>query len=88
MPQPLAWWPWVTARKIAIGTTIPPSAAMIGSAARFGWRSSPVTSSRLISSEMRKKKRVIRPSLTQWPRLSSIEAPPIPSVRWVAQKDA
>ena len=51
---------------------------MIGSAARFGWRSSPVTSSRLISSEIRKKKSVIRPSLTQWPRLSSIDAPPIP----------
>jgi hypothetical protein len=88
IPQPAASWPPVIARKIAIGVTTPPSAAMIGSAAFFGWRRSPVTSSRLISSEIRKKKRVIRPSLTQWPRLSSIEALPMPMFTWVDQKEA
>jgi hypothetical protein len=48
------------------GATMPPSAATAGSSAARGSRSSPMTSSRLISNPIRKKKIAMRPSLTQW----------------------
>ena len=67
-PSPLG----LTARNSAAGTTIPPMAAMTGSAARRGSRSSPSTSSRLISKPTTKKKTVINPSLIQ-PRRSRVE---------------
>ncbi len=57
--------PAVITRKISTGTSTPPAAARIGSAAARGWRRSPTISSRLISSEMTKKKIAIRPSFTQ-----------------------
>jgi hypothetical protein len=50
---------------MAAGTTMPPTAATIGSAAVRGSRSSPDTSSYLISRPTTKKKIAIRPSLTQ-----------------------
>ena len=64
MPQPrLADVPAVIARKISAGTIMPPAAAIAGRAARRGSRSSPSTSSRLISSPTTKKKSVIKPLL-------------------------
>ena len=47
------------------GTITPPMAATAGRAAARGSRSSPVTSSRLISRPMTKKKMAIRASLIQ-----------------------
>ena len=58
--------PAVSATKIAIGSTTPPRAAIAGSSAALRSRSSPVTSSRLISSPTTKKNSAISPSLTQW----------------------
>ena len=49
----------------AAGTIMPPNAAIAGSAAFFGSRNSPTTSSRLISSPTTKKKIAIKPSLIQ-----------------------
>jgi hypothetical protein len=57
--------PAVTARKIPAGSTTPPIAAIAGSAAALRSRSSPVTSSRLISRPTTKKNSAMRPSLTQ-----------------------
>jgi len=57
--------PAVSVRKIAAGSSTPPRAASTGRRATRGSRSSPVTSSRLISRPTTKKKRAIRPSLTQ-----------------------
>ena len=50
---------------------MPPTAAMAGMAARRGSRSSPSTSSRLISRPTTKKKMAISPSLTHSCRSSS-----------------
>ncbi len=55
---------------------MPPTAATIGSAAVFGSRRSPVTSSYLISRPTTKKKITIRASLTQCWRVSSIRKLP------------
>ena len=66
MPQPeLPGPPALMITKIPAGTTMPPSAATIGSAAWRRSRSSPCTASRLISSPMTKKKITIKPSLIQ-----------------------
>lgn len=66
MPSPLA----LNARKTAAGTIIPPSAAIAGSATARRSRSSPTTSSRLISIPTTKKNTAINKSLTTWPRSS------------------
>ena len=47
---------------------MPPRAVTTGRAALRGLRSSPATSSRLISSPTTKKNSAISPSLTQWRR--------------------
>ena len=54
----------------AAGTTIPPSAAAIGSAARAGSRRSPATNSRLSSSPTTKKKIANSPSAAHADTLS------------------
>jgi hypothetical protein len=50
---------------MAAGTSIPPAAAAIDSAAMRGFRSSPNTSSRLSSNATTKKNSVIKASLIQ-----------------------
>ena len=61
---------------MAAGTTIPPSAAMAGSATLLRSDSSPATTSRLISSPTSRKKIAISRSLIQISRvLSSLNAP-------------
>ena len=55
--------PQLKARYTAAGTTMPPIAAAMGSAAWRGDASSPAISSRLISSPTRRKKTVMSPSL-------------------------
>ena len=89
VPQPCAeGFPALNARKIAIGTSIPPTPANSGTAKRRRSRSSPMSNSRRASSPTTKKKNVISPELTQ-PR-RSIEMPWLP--RWtdssVPQSDA
>ena len=54
--------PTLIATKIAAGTTMPPTAAAIGSAARAGSRRSPATNSRLSSTPTTKKKIASSPS--------------------------
>ncbi len=80
--------PALNAKKIPTGTAIPPSAAATGIARRWRSRSSPVSSSRLASSPTTRKKKVIRPSLTQCRRSSEI--PSLPSVieSFVVQNDS
>ncbi len=56
--------------KTAAGTTIPPTAAAIGSAARAGSRRSPATNSRLSSSPTTKKKIASSPSAAHSATLS------------------
>ncbi|MNN41687.1 hypothetical protein D3C81_1558210 [compost metagenome] len=66
VPQP--FWPGCPCCSIqysAAGTTMPPRAAEIDSAAMRGLFSSPRTSSRLSSRATRKKNSVIRASLIQ-----------------------
>ena len=76
MPQPRTPVPpRFTATNIRAGTTMPPSAAMAGSAARRGSFSSPTETSRLISKPTTKKNNVIRPSLTQWRKSNTSERP-------------
>ncbi len=66
MPQPSAPSPpALKAVKIRAGTIMPPSAAIAGRAAARGSRSSPRTSSRLISKATTKKKNAMARSLTQ-----------------------
>ncbi|SKT57178.1 Uncharacterised protein [Mycobacteroides abscessus subsp. abscessus] len=50
---------------MAAGTSIPPTAATIGSAARPGSRKSPATNSRLSSTPTTKKKIASSPSVAQ-----------------------
>ena len=57
--------PAVKAAKISAGTTMPPMAAAIGSAARRGSRRSPATNSRLSSRPTTKKKIASSPSAAQ-----------------------
>ena len=78
--------PAFTARKITAGTIMPPRAAMPGSTAADRSRSSPATSSRLISRPTTKKKMAIRPSLTQWTRSSLMRKSPKATVTSVCQK--
>ncbi len=63
-------------------------AAMIGSAAVFGSRRSPLTSSYLISRPTTKKKITINASLTQCCSDSSRCSGPTSSTRWVCQKES
>ena len=58
---------------MAMGTTMPPSAATTGSATRVRSRSSPRSSSRLASRPTTRKKNVMRPSLTH-SRRSAVSA--------------
>ena len=71
MPQPRALSPPAIARYSSAGTTMPPIAASTGRIAARSWRSSPVTSSRLISSPTTRKNNAISPSFTQNFRSSS-----------------
>jgi hypothetical protein len=59
--------PALNARKISAGTARPPMAAAIGKAARRTDASSPINSSRLISSPTSRKNTTISPSFTQCP---------------------
>ncbi|MPM75667.1 hypothetical protein SDC9_122661 [bioreactor metagenome] len=59
------------------GSTMPPKAAIIGSAAFLRDESSPTTISLLISRPTTKKKTAMRASLTQWRRVISILKLPI-----------
>ena len=59
---------------------MPPTAATAGSVARLRSRSSPVTSSRLISRPTTKKKMVMSASLTQWTSDSVMARSPQPMV--------
>ena len=56
---------WTMAKKTRTGTIIPPAAAATGAHTLRPPRSSPATTSRLISIPTTKKKITIRPSLTQ-----------------------
>ena len=60
--------PAFTTTKITAGATTPPAAAATGRAIERGSRSSPTTTSRLISIPTTKKKTAISRSLTRWPR--------------------
>src|ERR671919_160119 len=71
---------------MSAGATIPPRAAHAGSAAFRGSRSSPSTSSRLISRPTTKKKIAISPSLIQWRRSRSSRRSPSATVRSVVQR--
>ncbi len=65
-PQPLLdELPALIARKMAIGTSMPPMPAASGMAARERSRSSPTSNSRRASSPTTKKKSVMSPLLTQ-----------------------
>ena len=89
MPQPsLPSPPALNARKIAAGTIIPPSAAIAGSATARRSRSSPTTSSRLISIPTTKKNTAINKSLTTWPRSSSNTYDPNSNRTFVAHTDS
>jgi hypothetical protein len=89
MPQPSTpGRPALRARKVSAGTSIPPTAAMAGSAALRGSRSSPSTSSRLISRPATKKNRVISPSFTQSRRSRSSSRPANETARWVCHRSA
>ena len=82
MPQPRAPSPPAfSARKMAAGTSMPPTAASAGTPALRRPRSSPVVSSRLISRPTTKKNSAMSPSLIQWRRLSVTATSPIPMVR-------
>ena len=64
-PQPCALGlPALNARKIAIGTSMPPSPARNGSATRLRTRSSPMSHSRRASRPTTRKNRVISPEFT------------------------
>ena len=78
MPQPLEpTLPALAAVKMSAGRTIPPTAAIAGSAATRRSRKSPVTSSRLISRPTTRKNRAISASLTKCCRSSWIPMDPI-----------
>ena len=80
MPQPARPGPWtLKARKMADGTSMPPTAAIAGRMARRNVRSSPTTSSRLISIPTSRKKIAISPSLMTCWRLTCPPRPPTPS---------
>ena len=65
-PEPCAdGLPAFTARKIATGTTMPPSPAASGSMMRRRSRSSPRSNSRRASSPTTRKKNVISPLFSQ-----------------------
>ena len=66
-PQGAAASPALTSTYSSAGTTIPPTAATTGSAARRGSRRSPATNSRLSSSPATKKKIASRPSAAHSP---------------------
>jgi hypothetical protein len=65
MAQPFGPVPPATARYTSAGTIIPPTAAAMGTTARFGSRRSPATNSRLSSSPATKKKIASNPSAAQ-----------------------
>ena len=66
----------VNSAKIAAGTMSPATAAVMGTTARARSVSSPIVSSRLTSSPTRKKKKVMRPSLTTSCRVKAASIPP------------
>ena len=80
--------PCWNARKIAAGTSMPPSAAATGNTVLRGSRSAPCTNSRLISRPTTKKKIVIAPSLIQCCNVSSNALPPTVSPTLVCQRPA
>jgi hypothetical protein len=65
---------------------MPPSAAAMGSAACRGLASSPMSSSRLISSPTTKKKTAMSPSLIQWWSDSVSPNPGAPTVTSVSHR--
>ena len=67
MPQPCAVFacPALKARKMPIGTTMPPRPASTGRVSRRRSRSSPMSNSRRASRPMTRKKNVISPEFTQ-----------------------
>ena len=71
--------PRTTTTKNSAGTAIPVAAAITGSSAARGRRSSPVVSSRLISRPATRKKRAIRPSLIQKWRSPETTRSPTPT---------
>ncbi len=77
--------PQFTAAYIPAGTTMPPRAATTARAASLGAESSPVRTSRFISSPTRKKKRAISPSLTQCSKDSSNSRPATPMPRCISR---
>ncbi len=88
-PQPFAPGPpALIARKIAIGTRMPPSAATTGIAMRLRSRSCPRSSSRLASSPTTRKNSVMRPWLTHSRRSIAMPESPMRIDIWVVQKDS
>ena len=84
VPQPCAdARPALKARKMAIGTIIPPRPASTGMVRRRRSRSSPRSNSRRASSPTTKKKKVIRPLFTQACRSCEMPAPPRRMDSWV-----
>ncbi len=71
---------------MSAGTTMPPIAPAIGSAAWRGDDSSPASPSRLISSPTSRKKIAISPSLIHWWAVSDSAADPAPMVIAVFQR--
>ena len=71
--------------KITAGAIIPPNAAMTGSAACFGSRSSPWVTSRLISSPATKKNSTIARSLIQSRSVRLSSCDPIDTLMSVPQ---
>jgi hypothetical protein len=61
---------------MATVVAIPPTAATTGSATMRRSRSSPRSNSRRASRPTTKKKNVISPLLTQWPKSCEIPSPP------------
>ena len=65
VPQPCAvGWPALIARKMAIGTIMPPSPASTGSVSLLRTRSSPMSNSRRASRPTTRKNRAISPEFT------------------------
>jgi hypothetical protein len=74
----------ITSRKTEAGTTTPPIAATIGSAACRIEESSPARNSRLISSPTSRKNSDINPSLIHWCSVSDRTCSPEPTLIVVA----
>ena len=89
VPQPCAdGRPALAARKMAIGTIIPPRPVSTGSVSRLRSRSSPVSHSRRASRPTTRKKNVISPELTHSWTSMEIPVPPMRTDRVVAHTDS